>query len=80
MCALGGTDIVARDVRNNFTDRPSPPDSWNDEPGRPIVPSRYKKPLSTSHDSLHRPTQRAQHPLHFASAKSPLARAKVSDE
>lgn len=45
--------------------------SWNDEPGRPNVPSRYKKPLSTTHDSLHRRTQRPQHPLHFASAKSP---------
>ena len=37
----------------------------------PIVPEKYKNLLSMSYDSLHRRTQRPQHPLHFAPAKSP---------
>jgi len=44
---------------------------WNDEPRPLIVPSACEKPLSITHDSLHRRTQRPQHPLHFASAKFP---------
>jgi septum site-determining protein MinC len=45
---------------------------------RSSFPSVYKNPLSMTHDSLHRRTQRPQHPLHFASAKVPLARVRTS--